>query len=253
MKVYEIIFSPTGGTKKVADIITNKLCKDSSLIDLTDSNFDFGAVSFEKEDICVVSVPSYAGRVPQTATERLCQMKGAGAKCILTIVYGNRAYEDTMFELKDIMTEAGFQPIAAIAALAEHSIMHQFATGRPDEADCKELEAYVEKIQDKLKQEVSLEELIVPGNKPYKPYHCVPMKPETSKACTDCGACVTACPVGAISEDTKELDEESCISCMRCIGVCPANARAIRKEALEALVQRVQAACQGRKENELFL
>ena len=37
MKFYEICFSPTGGTKKAADILSNELSSEIHPIDLTDS------------------------------------------------------------------------------------------------------------------------------------------------------------------------------------------------------------------------
>lgn len=40
MKIYEIIFSPTGGTKKVADFLANELGLGITGIDLSDSNED---------------------------------------------------------------------------------------------------------------------------------------------------------------------------------------------------------------------
>ena len=80
-------------------------------------------------------MPSYAGRVTAIAAERLRAIHGGGAKCILVCVYGNRAYEDTLVEMEDIARECGFEIVAAVAAIAEHSIMHQYAAGRPDAAD----------------------------------------------------------------------------------------------------------------------
>ena len=54
-------------------------------------------------------------------------------------MYGNRAYEDTLVEMEDAAKECGFNVIAAISAIAEHSIMHQYATNRPDKEDEKQL------------------------------------------------------------------------------------------------------------------
>ena len=64
MGYYNIYFSPTGGTKKVADIICGSLEGDFNEIDLC-SNIE--QTSLSDEDICLVSVPSYGVRVPSTA------------------------------------------------------------------------------------------------------------------------------------------------------------------------------------------
>jgi len=138
MLVYNIVFSPTGATQKVADTFTGSFCSECIDIDLINRRSDFSSFSFQAEDICIVSVPFYGRWVPETAVSRLHQMKGNGAKAILIVVYGNRAYDDTFVELQDILTGAGFVCIAAVAATAEHSIMRQFATGRSDAQDEKE-------------------------------------------------------------------------------------------------------------------
>lgn len=80
--------------------------------------------------------------MPQAATERLSAIRGNGAKAVLLCVYGNRAYEDTLVELEDTAKQAGFRVIAAIAAIAEHSIARQFATGRPDAQDQARLHTF---------------------------------------------------------------------------------------------------------------
>lgn len=103
MKIYEIIFSPTGGTKKVADFLANELGLDITGIDLSDSNEDLHKFSLKNEDIAIIAVPSYSGRVPSTAAERISRIQANGAKAIIVCVYGNRAYEDTLVELQDIV------------------------------------------------------------------------------------------------------------------------------------------------------
>ena len=147
MKLYNIVFSPTGGTKKVADYLTGALEGAVTTVDLTDSKQDFHTVLLTKEDVAVISVPSYGGRVPAVATERLRAVQGSGARAVLVCVYGNRAYEDTLVEPEDAAKQAGFQVIAAVAAIAEHSIARQFAAGRPDVQDAAQLSDFAKQIQ----------------------------------------------------------------------------------------------------------
>ena len=142
MKLYHIVFSPTGGTKKVTELLAGGLQGDNVVIDLTDSRQDFRSFVLTPEDVAVISVPSYGGRVPAVAVQRLTMLTGQGARAILVCVYGNRAYEDTLVELEDAAKQAGFRVIAAVAAVAEHSIARQFATGRPDAQDEKVLAGF---------------------------------------------------------------------------------------------------------------
>ncbi len=86
MKFYEITFSPTGGTKKAADILSREFSKHISEIDLCDRTIDFAKIVLENDDIALIAVPSYGGRVPQTAVDRLSELSGGQAKAILVCV-----------------------------------------------------------------------------------------------------------------------------------------------------------------------
>lgn len=77
-------------------------------------------------------VPNLTDRIPGVAVERLHKVHGNSAKCILVCVYGNRAYEDTLAEMEDLARDSDFDIIAAISAVAEHSIIHQYASGSSD-------------------------------------------------------------------------------------------------------------------------
>ena len=101
MKMVQIVFSPTGGTKKAADLLT-KTWGDCTRVDLTDSKADFSAQELTAEDVALIAVPSYGGRVPAPAFQRLTAIHGNGARAILLCVYGNRDYEDTLVELEDL-------------------------------------------------------------------------------------------------------------------------------------------------------
>lgn len=264
MKGRQIIFSPTGGTKKVADLLAGEWNLKREAVDLTDPSVDFGSISVEKEELTLIAVPSYGGRVPALAVKRFRQIKGNGARCVIVCVYGNRAYEDTLTELEDLAEECGFEVIAAVAAIAEHSIMHQYATGRPDREDEQELKEFAEKIWKKFQEEQSkgqiweqekrkISDFKVPGNRPYKESAPVPMVPKAEDGCNQCGICVKKCPAEAISlNHVQEADEKKCISCMRCVVVCPAGARKINAAAAAAVAQKIEKACSVRKRNELY-
>lgn len=253
MKLYDIVFSPTGGTKKVANYLIGALDGDVTTVDLTNINQDFDTVLLTPEDVAIISVPSYGGRVPAVAVERLGMVHGNGARAILVCVYGNRAYEDTLTELEDAANQADFQVIAAISAIAEHSIARQFASGRPDAQDAVQLSNFAKHIRHKLSVS-DISKPAIPGNRPYKKSSGAGMVPKPTKECTNCGVCSTECPVGAIDKgNQKKVDEKACISCMRCIAVCPHGARKVNPVMLSAVNLMLKKACSERKECELFL
>lgn len=166
-KVYEIVFSPTGGTQKVADVLTRAWGGETVGIDLTDREADFRSMALDGEDLAVIAVPSYGGRVPVPAAERLSRIRGNGARAVIVCVYGNRAYEDTLVELQDTVQQAGFVVVAAVAAIAEHSIAHAYGANRPDEEDGRQLQAFARRIAEKLAGgDVSTP--AIPGNRLYK-------------------------------------------------------------------------------------
>ena len=254
MSVYSVIFSPTGGTKKVADLFASAFADEYKEVDMTDACFE--GYSFEKNDICIVSVPSFGGRVPVKAAERIAKLSGNGAKAVLVAVYGNREFEDTLVEMQDIMENAGFVPVAALAALAEHSIIRTFAAGRPDENDAKVLADCAMLVKEKLQNTCGCEEkLEVPGNRPYKQLPPkFPSKPQLTDACVKCGLCVKKCPVQAIPEDLSiSMDEETCISCMRCEAICPVGARKVAQPVIDFLTEKLTIGAKGYKDNQLFL
>lgn len=258
MSVVQIVFSPTGGTQRVADIVCDELAGRhggrGAVVDLSDPDVDGSAAVLGASDVAVFAAPSFGGRVPAPASERMARLDGKGAPCVLVCVYGNRAYEDTLVEMEDVAEAAGFKVVAAIAAIAEHSMLHQYATGRPDEGDRDRLAAFARRIDEKLAGESALSAPEgVPGDRPYKKLGGG-MVPRATRKCTACGACARKCPVRAIdAADPTRVDEDACIGCMRCVAVCPQGARSVNGAMLAAAGLALKKACSIRHEPELYL
>lgn len=248
MKVVKIVFSPTGGTEKVADIIGRSWSENAEKIDLSDSNIDFNRCKIDREDMVLIAMPSFGGRAPAVAIERLKQLKGNGAGCTLVCVYGNRAYEDTLVEMEDAAKECGFRIKAAIAAVAEHSMIRKYAANRPDASDEEQLMNFAARIADS-----EGEAAFIPGNRPYKKSGSIGLVPKPDKDCIKCGLCAEKCPVHAIVPDQFTADSQKCIACMRCVKLCPKNARKVNGGMISIAALALKKACSARKENELFL
>ena len=136
-------FSPTGGTKKVADAIAAGFNTPVVEMDLTKAD---SAVTLDENDALMAVLPVFAGRVPQISLERLSALKGNGQKAVAVVVYGNREFDDALLETRDALEASGFRVVAAAAFLAEHSIVRSIAAGRPDaedEALCRQFAADV--------------------------------------------------------------------------------------------------------------
>ena len=251
MKFYNIFFSPIGGTKKVANIVAKGTKLDAEEIDLIKEPDKLMKVNFEKEDLCLIAVPSYGGRIPLVITDMFRNVKADGTKAILVAVFGNRAIDDTLLELQDVLEASGFVCIAGMEAVAEHSLLHQFGTGRPDQQDERELLEFAEKIMKNIETQDKPE---FPGNRPYREYGGVPLKPVANGKCTSCGLCAKECPADAISLDNPKLtDKDKCISCMHGIAIYPKKARNCSKFISFIAGKKMKKVCSGRKENKLYL
>ncbi|MDE7331942.1 MAG: EFR1 family ferrodoxin [Lachnospiraceae bacterium] len=255
MNILQITFSPTGGTDKVAEIITKAWGAPVNKIDLSNAGTDYSSLNPEKEDIAIIAVPSYGGRVPSLAAQRISNIHGNQTPCVIICVYGNRAYEDTLIELNDIAEKSGFKVIAAIAAIAEHSIMHQYAAGRPDMKDKSELNSFAKKILEKINDNsTGFTTPQIPGNRPYKKAGGAGLVPKADNNCTSCGLCAKQCPAKAINtENFKTADSKKCISCMRCVVKCPQSARKVNGALVSVAALAIKKACSTRKENELYI
>ena len=236
----------------MSEILCKGMDKESIMTDLCVKAADIQLPLIHEDDLAVIAMPVFAGRVPALAVERLQKVKPHGAKCVVVAVFGNRAYDDALLEMQDVATEIGFRVIAAVAAVAEHSIIRKYGKDRPDADDEQTLRHFGADIINKAERDDCTMQQ-VPGNHPYKKTGKVP-HPKGRHGCNRCGVCAKQCPANAIPlSDAKTVDTMKCISCIKCVSVCPTGARSIGMMMNFLATQGLKRVCATRKENELYM
>lgn len=244
-------FSPTGGTKKAGEIFCEGISRNVKTVDLSLRD---KVVEKPEGELVVIAAPVFGGRIPAIAAEKLNELEGSGKKAVTLVVYGNRAYEDALLELNNVVEKRGFQLVASAALVAQHSMAPEVGKGRPDEQDRRSIHAFAEKVLDKM--ENRLEDLVkVPGNYPYKNGMSMSVTPISLPSCNQCGKCASVCPTEAIRMENGAVvtSPEKCILCMACVSACPEHARILPPPLQEKMEQMLGALKSVHRENDYFL
>lgn len=254
-----IYFSPTGTTKRVLEGIAAGLHPETALhLDLTLPEAGRRAWPAVDAPVALIGAPVYGGRLPVDAAQRLRRIRAGGVPAVLVVVYGNRAFEDALVELRDIAVECGFVPVAAAAFIGEHSYAtaaQPIAWGRPDAADVAHAVAFGRQVREKLSSGTA-PPLHVPGNVPYKVWRHKPgpVPATDAELCTLCGQCAAVCPTGAVTVDEAvTTDAQLCIACCACTRACPVAARVMDDPRVRKTAAWLFENYSDRKEPEVFL
>ena len=250
-QIFKIYFSPTGTTEKVVSALTDALAEKLGLneqvyvYDFTQPDGRTYFPELGEDDLVVFGIPTYAGRLPNLMLPYLKEfVKGNGAPAIPVVTFGNRNFDNSLIELRDILEANGFHTIAGAACACEHSFSYELGAGRPDEADLAQIRDFAGRIVSKLieieKQHTEATPVHVPGIPAdqnhggyYQPRdrHGVSIdirkvKPLTDmEKCTQCGLCTEICPMGAIDHEDMSKVPGICIKCGACEKKCPVQAK----------------------------
>jgi ferredoxin len=263
-KVYSIYFSPTGTTEKAVIACAGGMGLPFNKIDLTllkdRQSFNH---SFKKNELVIVGLPVYGGRLPGNLDDFFSGLKGNDTPAVALVMYGNREYDDALIELKIRLEGCGFNVIAGAAFIGEHTFSKNIATGRPNARDLEIAREFGRKTI-KENSQTSSRKLTVKGNYPFVAKGFDPTQPGpltanlniiTTEDCTQCGLCAENCPWGAIDEnDFTVINSVKCYRCFRCIKNCPASAKVVKDAKFLAFLPQFEKMLNARrKEPELFL
>ena len=255
-----IFFSPTGTSRTIAQSIAAGANHSFPFkhIDLTLPGHPTD-ISASENELTIIAVPVYAGRVARLAKSRLKEVSGNNSPAIIVVLYGNREFEDALLELKHIAEEQSFNVVAAAAFIGEHSFStaeSPTAQGRPDQSDLNIAFKLGKSVIKKLDNDQVTPEIEVPGNFPYKDgMKNLPFTPVVdTDNCTECGECIAACPTGSMSlNGTIKINVDTCILCASCIKTCPVQCISLKSTPMEDKSKELSVKLQTRKEPEIFI
>ncbi len=262
-------FSPTSTTKKLVEEIRDKVLEKEGIekgttIDFTLPKARQASSNFREDDILIIGLPVYAGRVPNVLVKYLNTIKGSNTMTIPVVLYGNRDYDDALIELNDILLSNGFNIIAGGSFIGEHSFSKTLAKDRPDNDDLLIARSFADDVYLKIIDDKPHDTLKIKGNRPYKK-HYVPrdedknpvdirkVMPKTRDDCIDCKICVEACPMGSIDYDHVSKLIGICIKCGACIKKCPTNSKYFDDKDYLRHKKELEDELKARKEPEIFI
>ncbi len=221
-KLSTIYFSPSGKTEK----IVNEVAKNFNM-----NRENYNLLSFDEtktftDELVIIGVPVFDGRIPKIARKRLSNLKSENTKAIVILNYGNLDYGDALLELVELLKENDFEIVGIATTVSQHPYFSQIAKNRPDMEDMKRINEFSQKVIEKLNSNTR-NEIFVSGYKPYAPYKTPEFRVICDEnLCIECMDCAYTCPEEAIPEDMpKKTNLDDCTRCSTCINICSENAR----------------------------
>lgn len=271
MNVKAVFFSPTGKTEKYVKVFVSRFVNQEktsntvSNINITDLKVREGmeALCIGKEELLVLGVPVYAGRVPNILLTFLSRIKSDGGRAVAIVNYGNRDYDDALSELVEILKDSGLTVIAAAAFVSQHAFSDKIAFRRPDNRDLMICDFFSQEVIKKM-NDLQMASVNVPGQVPPRPYYKpldingLPydfrkIKPVTSSNCNNCGKCAVICPMDAIDRMDYSNVKGTCIKCCACVKGCPTGSKRFMDTNFIKHKLELEDECTLRCEPSLFL
>ena len=243
-----VFFSPAGTTRRVALHIEHCLAEcgiTARLVDLglpAGGPVQAGGLGLDGPCCLWIGSPVYCDHALPLVAEWIEGLKpSARGWAVPFVTWGGVTSGLALPELADLLQARGFQTVGAAKVLAEHSSLWAAAeplgAGRPDAADLAQVRELVAAVVANLAQaapaplDLRRLDYLSPSLRTEaaskslaKAKSMMPAPRAVETRCTQCGECVAACPVVAITLDPYPVMAEHCVRCQQCVRICPEGA-----------------------------
>ncbi len=231
-----LYFSGTGNSKYIAERIAGALSDEVLSVNDRIKAGDSSAVNTGRD--VIVSMPTYAWRIPRVASDWLEKTELIGAERIWFVMNCGSEIGGAAKYNRQLAEQKGLEYMGTVQIIMPENYIAMFGVPEDDEA-----RTIVSKAEPDIDQAIACikqgQSFPAPRGSLYDKFMSSAANPifyklfvkadafQAGDDCTGCGKCVAKCPLNNIkikSEVNKPEWGKSCTHCMACICYCPAEA-----------------------------
>ncbi|MFO8058020.1 MAG: EFR1 family ferrodoxin [bacterium] len=250
------LFSQTGNTSKVAEVINREFDKggwSSRILSVPEDD----PSALQDASVLGVGTPVMYMEVPPVVKRWIKSVpQGKGRPSFVFTTYGHVYGGNVLRKLAAILTQAGYTSAGGIEVPAEHNFptlkgAQGFGPGKPDQEMLANVESFARGLVERLEKDPNLSVPLSRLDNGRKVFNFVSgllslqtkinsmpeIKHEPEK-CEGCGACADVCPQENIRiENGKAVRGDDCIKCWQCVENCPENALTVNYQKGERMIR----------------
>lgn len=241
IKVLIIVFSQTGGTQKIADMIQQGIVESKHNCEIINIK-ETDAKSIKNYDLIGIGCPTFFYREPANVKSFIQKMENSNGKPAFIFCTHGSIIGNTFYYMAEELIRKDFKVIGTFDSYSESSIqfypeiMH--TAQHPDEIELKEAYNFGKEMCNKFEDTDNFKSIKFkliedtwwekgtknPNSEILRNFF--PVFTINSDTCNECKICMDECPVDAIDvfSDPPAIQKEGCIFCWNCEKKCPSGA-----------------------------